>query len=274
MARIPVFMGIDLGTTGIRIMVCDENGKVIKSSKRGVEDSFISSENQKVSEQNPIMWEPALQDTFQDVLASAGIYDLKAVCCDSTSGTIIPVDRDFRPVYNAILHNDTRANEESKYINGHTSISVKPSFSLSKILWIKRNREDVYEKTYKFIHAADYIKGLISGEFDTTDFSNAVKTGYDLINEKWPDEIERTLCISKDKLPGVVKTSDICGELKADIQKEAGIKDRVKVVAGATDSTTGFYSSGARILGDWNTTLGTVLGIKGISGKYIILGKI
>jgi xylulokinase len=262
-------MGIDLGTIGIRVMVSDESGRVIGSSSRGVEGSFISSENPKISEQNPMLWHSALKDALQELSHSADDINLKAVCCDSTSGTIIPVDSNYQPLYNAILHNDTRAGEESKYINENTTLSVKPSFALSKILWIKRNREDVYEKTYKFIHAADYIKGLISGEFCTTDFSNAVKTGYDLVNEKWSDEIENVLGISKDMLPAVKRTGSVVGELRDEIQKELGIKDNVKVVAGATDSTTGFYSSGAKKPGDWNTTLGTVLGIKGISEKFI-----
>jgi sugar (pentulose or hexulose) kinase len=273
MERLPAFMGIDLGTTGIRIIVSDERGNVVCMASRGVEKSFVPSEDRRISEQNTALWEPVLKDALktalQEVLDSEEEYDLKAVCCDSTSGTVLPVDRNFRPVYNAILHNDTRAYEESDYINKNTTLTVQPSFALSKILWFKRHREDVYNNTYRFIHAADYIRGLISDGFDITDFSNAVKTGYDLASDKWPDEIEDVLEIPKEKLPKVEWTGRVIGELKEDIWQRSGAKKCVKVVAGATDSTTGFYSSGARKPGDWNTTLGTVLGIKGISERFI-----
>jgi sugar (pentulose or hexulose) kinase len=265
MERVSAFMGIDLGTTGIRIIVSDERGNVVCRASRGVETSFVPSEDQRISEQDPALWEPVLKDALktvlQEVLGSEEEYDLKAVCCDSTSGTILPVDMNFQPVYNAILHNDTRAYEESDYINKNTSLTVQPSFALSKILWIKRHM--------RFIHAADYIRGLISGDFDVTDFSNAVKTGYDLVSDTWPDEIEDVLEIPKEKLPRVEWTGRVIGELKEGIWKRSGVKKHVQVIAGATDSTTGFYSSGARKPGDWNTTLGTVLGIKGISEKLI-----
>jgi sugar (pentulose or hexulose) kinase len=269
MAKLPVFLGIDLGTTGIRAILSDEKGRVIGSSAKSIESSFVRSPDPRISEQDPRGWEPVLLDLLQELFSHASAYELTAVCCDSTSGTIIAVDKSSRPVFNAILHNDTRAEEESAYINENTSIIVKPSFALSKILWIMRNREDIWEKTHRFIHAADYVKGLVSGEFGPTDFSNAVKTGYDLVHERWPDEIEGVLGVPLERLPEVVRTGVAAGELKREIREQFGVKKRVPVVAGATDSTTGFYSSGAQNPGDWNTTLGTVLGIKGIAREFI-----
>jgi len=265
----PAFLGIDLGTTGVRAILCDEKGRVIGSAAAGIEKSFVEPADPHFSEQDPREWEPVLIEVLKAVLSKNSSYELQAVCCDSTSGTIIPVDGSYRPLHNAILHNDTRAADESSFINGTTPLLVKPSFALSKILWIKKNRKDIWERTCRFIHAADYMKGILSGEFEPTDFSNAVKTGYDLVYERWPEEIERVLGIPLERLPRVVRTCEVVGELKQDLREELGIRYRVPVVAGATDSTTGFYSSGARKPGEWNTTLGTVLGIKGIAGKFI-----
>ncbi len=263
------FLGIDLGTTGLRSILTDEKGSVLSVKSTGVEDSFVQSQNEKISEQDPKFWEPALFNVLKQILPEAKKYSLKAVSVDSTSGTIIPVDRDRKPMCNAFLHNDIRAQDESELICRETNLSVKPSFALSKILWIKNHRPELFDKTYKFLHAADYIKGLISGEFETTDFSNAVKTGYDLLQYRWPDSIGSVLGIPTEKLPDVVKTGEITGELKRSICEEFGIKNKVLVVAGATDSTTSFYSSGAKCTGDWNTTLGTVLGIRGVSDNFI-----
>ena len=147
---------------------------------------------------------------FRDLLKTAlrknDDYELRAITVDSTSGTIIPVDGSGEPLYNALLHNDIRAQEEAQFITEETGISVKPSFALPKILWIKNNLPDLFESTHRFIHAADYIKGLVSGSFGTTDFSNAVKTGYDLERNCWPDSIGDKLGIPVEKLPEVVKT--------------------------------------------------------------------
>ena len=274
MSRRKAFLGIDLGTTGMRAILADETGKVLAVRSSGVESSFVDSSDEKHSEQNPREWDAPLFGVLRGILADMrkgdlSGCDLESVCVDSTSGTVVPIGRDRRPICNALLHNDVRAHEESKRIIAGTGIDSKPSFALSKVLWIKNHRPDLYEKTFKFLHAADYLKGLICGDYETTDFSNAVKTGYDLERYEWPRSIESVLGIPLEKLPRVVKTGEVTGELNKELREEGGIKGKVMVVAGATDSTTSFYSSGAREIGDWNTNLGTVLGIRGVADRFI-----
>jgi sugar (pentulose or hexulose) kinase len=264
-----VFLGIDMGTTGIRMILTDAAGEIISVRSAGIEKSFVTCEDEHHSEQDPGSWELPLLRTLDSILADAASYELRAIAVDSTSGTVLPIDKRCRPISNALLHNDSRAREESEYIRARTGISVKPSFALSKIVWIKNKKPDLFENAYKFIHAADYIRGIISGDFETTDFSNAVKTGYDLAKGEWPQSIESVLGVPLQKLPEVVKTGAVIGELKHSIRERVGIKNTVKIVAGATDSTTGFYSSGARVSGDWNTMIGTVFGIRGIAEEFL-----
>ncbi len=264
-----VFLGIDMGTTGIRMILTDTAGEVLSERSAGIEKSFVFCEDEHYSEQDPRAWELPLLKTLDSILGDAGNCELLAIAVDSTSGTVLPVDKRCRPLSNAMLHNDSRAREESDYIRARTGISVKPSFALSKILWIKNKKPELFEKAYKFNHAADYIRGIISGNFETTDFSNAVKTGYDLAKGEWPHSIESVLGVPLQKLPEVVKTGEVIGELKRSIRERFGIKHAVKIVAGATDSTTGFYSSGARVSGDWNTTIGTVFGVRGIADEFL-----
>jgi sugar (pentulose or hexulose) kinase len=264
-----VFLGIDMGTTGIRMILTDAAGKVLSERSAGIEKSFVSCAEEHYSEQDPRAWELPLLKTLDSILGDAKSYELRAIAVDSTSGTVLPIDRRCRPISSAMLHNDSRARDESDHIRTSTGISVKPSFALSKILWVKNKKPELFEKTYKFIHAADYIRGIISGNFETSDFSNAVKTGYDLVKSEWPYSIESVLGVPLQKLPEVVKTGEVIGELKHSIRERFGIKHPVKIVAGATDSTTSFYSSGARVSGDWNTNIGTVFGIRGITDEFL-----
>jgi len=263
------FLGIDMGTTGLRCILSDDRGNIVSSSKEDISDSFVTNEDSKVEEQNPDIWGKSLFKALGSILRNLEGFRIAAIAVDSTSGTILPIDNNHRPIYNALMHNDMRAYKESELINQKINLSTKPSFALPKILWFKKHRPVIFDKAYKFIHAADYLVGLISGEYGITDFSNSVKTGYDLENMRWPDEIELILGIPLDKLPKVYKTGEIIGELTGDIKEQYGIKENIKIVAGATDSTAGFFSSGAKDMGDWNTTLGTVLGLKGISEKFI-----
>ena len=263
------FLGIDMGTTGIRCILSDSKGNIILSSREDIIGSFIDKKDNNISEQDPKVWERSLFKALDNVLSHVKEYNLMAITVDSTSGTILPINNNYKPIYNALMHNDMRAYRESEFINKNLNFSTKPSFALPKILWFKNNKPDIFEHTYKFLHAADFLVGLISGEYNVTDFSNSVKTCYDLENMRWPSGIETVLGIPLDKLPKVYKTGEIIGELRDDIRREYGIKNHVKIIAGATDSTTGFYSSGAKKVGDWNTTLGTVLGLRGIAKKFI-----
>ena len=263
------FAGIDLGTTGIRIIVADERGKVLSVHTQNILDSTVRCDDPRASEQDPRFWKEALFGLLPRALVVGEEHELRAICVDSTSGTVIAVDAEGKPLSNALLHNDERAQAESAHIKDVTGINAKPSFALSKILWMKNNEPDLFELTDTFVHAADFIKGLVSGDFRITDFSNAVKTGYDLGACRWPASIDESLHIPLHKLPEVVKTGEKCGELRRDLREKWGIPKPVPLVAGATDSTTSFYSSGAERVGDWNTTVGTVLGIRGISPDFI-----
>ena len=269
MAKKTAFLGIDLGTTGMRALIADADGSVLSVQNAEVLDSTVESSNDLVSEQDPLYWKEALFDLLGRTFARAPDVKISALTVDSTSGTIIPIDREGRPLHNAMLHNDARAREEAEFIVETTGINVKPSFALSKILWIRNHMPGVFEKTWKFIHAADYIRGLITGDFGVSDFSNAVKTGYDLENYKWPGAIENKLQIPEEKLPRVVKTGEVVGEVSGEMAAQYGIDRKTAVVAGATDNTTSFYSSGAEKAGDWNTTLGTVIGIRGVADRFI-----
>ncbi|KPJ86273.1 MAG: hypothetical protein AMS17_13150, partial [Spirochaetes bacterium DG_61] len=145
MRRKIAFLGIDLGTTGIRAILADEKGSIIASRSIGVEASFIESESEKQSEQNPKEWEPALFNVLKPILASLDQHQLEAITVDSTSGTILPVDRDGNPLHNALLHNDIRAHDEADFISSHTNLIMQPTFALSKILWMKRHNSRLFD---------------------------------------------------------------------------------------------------------------------------------
>jgi sugar (pentulose or hexulose) kinase len=140
------FLGIDMGTTGIRTILSDARGKILSVFTGNVLSSTVVSSDDKVSEQDPKYWKSALLDILQRALASIGAYELRAIAVDSTSGTIIPIDKRGQPLYRALMHNDVRAQEEARFIFKNIGMNVKPSFALSKILWIKNNKPTLFEK--------------------------------------------------------------------------------------------------------------------------------
>ena len=276
-----LFMGIDVGTTGVRTLVCNEKGEIIAESDVKLKNAVCFNLPPGYSEQIPEKWWIAVKKSIVEVTGKMhdkgySPHDILAIACDSTSGTIIPIDKEGRPLYNALMYNDARAIHQANIINniardftekiGHR---FKPSDALCKILWIKQNLPSIYKKTYKFIHAADFITGKLTENFSVSDESNSLKTGYDLIDRKWPEFIEKKLKISPELLPGVVPSGQAIGEVTPSAARELGLVAGISVRAGVTDGTASFISSGAYREGDWNSTLGTTLVVKGISKRLI-----
>lgn len=273
----PLVLGIDLGTQGIRAVISDLSGNIIASSSNAM-PSIKTGLPKGWHEQNPDIWWEITVDCLKKLLSQNNLKsgDIGALSIDSTSGTIIPVDENGNPLYPAIMYNDSRSSSQSDIVNNAAGefldkmgYRFNSSFALPKIFWIKENKPDIYSKTYKFLHAADFLAGKLTGNFSVSDTSNALKCGYDLIDMEWPKFIFDKLKILKDKLPEVYLSGKIIGEVSQNTAKDIGLKKGIKVAAGSTDGTASFFASGALKTGEWNSTLGTTLVIRGVSKKLI-----
>jgi xylulokinase len=173
------------------------------------------------------------------------------------------------------MYNDGRATEEAKELNTLAADHCEklgyrfaPSYALSKILWIRKHEPEIFEKTGQFIHQADFILGRLSGEFGVSDESNALKTGYDLVDEAWPGWMEKLPGVP-ERLPRVVPIGTKVCRVFGAASEATGLAEGTAIVTGATDGTAAFLASGARNPGDWNTSLGTTLVFKGISDALV-----
>ncbi len=276
---LPVFLGLDVGTSGARASALDPEGNLLAHARIEA-DFFVTASRPGYLEQDPLLWWKALKGLIQAALAqlaSKGIpaKSIRALSLASTSGTVLAVDEKGNPLAPAILYNDPRAKEESVLINEAASrhcakfgYRFGASFALPKILWIKRNWQEVYRRAWRFLSPTDFLLGRLAGRFDRSDTSNMLKTGYDLLDFRWPDFFD-SLGIDRSKFPEVLKTAEVLGETTKSAQDETGLSQGTAVVAGATDGTAALFSSGASRPGDFNTTVGTTLVVKGVSLKLV-----
>ncbi|MBD3230180.1 MAG: hypothetical protein GF329_18520 [Candidatus Lokiarchaeota archaeon] len=280
-----LFIGLDLGTTGIRTIVIDELGeiKIKLTEKFSKEILYKNCENMAGKhEQNPDAWKinfftilKKILERLKDLEYSPN--DIGGICTDSTSGTILPVDDQGNHLSNAIMYNDIRSKKEAKIIqevsgvfNKKVGYKFKASFSLPKIFWIKNNRTDIFKKTSKFLHANDFLVGLLSDEFYHSDSSNCLKTGYDFIDNEWPLFILKDLEISKNKLPKVKNPGTLIAKTSKNLEKKLGFPSEIPIIAGCTDGTMALLASGASEYGDIFTSLGTTLVTRVLSPSLII----
>jgi sugar (pentulose or hexulose) kinase len=143
------------------------------------------------------------------------------------------------------------------------------SCGLAKMVWFNTAFPEKAKRLSRWIHAADFITGKLTNCWGITDHSNALKSGYSIKDECWPNYLETILGVRKDWLPEVVASGSPIAKLDAQLAKQFGLHEAVQVVAGITDGCASQIASGAARLGDWNTTIGTTLVIKGVTSKPI-----
>ena len=255
------FLGIDLGTGGVRCLLLDEHGFIIKEVSHSLMQINLSNTPGE-SEQNALDWTGSLEAAFDELFAVPKHRRISAVAVDSTSGTVLPVNRFGRPLGPALLHNDMRSKEEADACKNIFGGDCSPTFSLPKILWMQKHL--TLGDDALFLHATDFLNAWLVGSVDIpTDFTNAMKTGVDLETGEWAENLPSV------NLPKVVSPGQVVGEVSNIHRKRWGLSGPCRLVSGATDSNAAFYASGAGLVGEWSTTIGTTLAVKGLSGQRV-----
>lgn len=278
-----VVIGIDLGTQGVRILAVSPEGEVVATTQSALSGALPGLPDGWI-EQSPQEWWEVTASCLREMISRLGAaVEISAISVDSTSGTVLPVDVNGAPLYPAIMYNDRRSEEQAiqvcqvsgNHMHSH-GYRFASSFALPKILWLQQQQKDVFHKAAHFIHAADFLVGKLCGYFTVTDSSNALKTGINLETLSWPDFIETDLAIPNFKLPEVNPPGSIIGQVSNQAALETGLQPGIPIVAGATDGIAAQIASGAAQPGEWNSTLGTTLVLKGITRDLVIdpLGRL
>jgi sugar (pentulose or hexulose) kinase len=284
------FLGLDIGTQGARALVYDipaegdREGRIIAQAAQAFPAGTVpSSLPSGYAEQSPAGWWQAAVACLRQVTAQVPPETIQALSVTSTSGTLCLLDGDGEPLIPALMYNDARAGDEAVEVqaagadlSARLGYRFNPSFALSKLLWLARHRPDVVDRARYIAHAADFLVGRLSGTYDITDYSNALKTGYDLspqerggFADRWPDFISEKLKLPVDKLPRVVAPGGVIGAVTAQAAEATGLRPGTLVVAGMTDGCAAQIAAGAVAPGDWNSTLGTTLVIKGVTERLL-----
>jgi D-ribulokinase len=267
----PLTMGIDLGTQSLRVVLVEEDGTVVRSGNATL--SSIRSDDVR-HEQDPEDWWEALGRAAREVTGDLDNRKLDGLAICSTSGTVLLADDDGRPLTSAIMYNDGRASEEARIAQetgeevwNSLGYRVSGSYALPRLLWLLRN--GFGEGASRMMHQADFVASRLAGEPVATDWSHALKTGYDLVNERWPEETLERLEIPVDLLPPVVRPGTRIGEVGKSAAEHTGIPAATPIRAGMTDSCAAQIAAGALREGRWNSVLGTTLALKGVTRELL-----
>lgn len=271
-----LFMGIDVGTQGVRCVVADPMGNISAACSVPFETLNISS-HEGWYEQSPADWARAAKAAIRACTDQLPFPEaITAISIDGTSGTIVPLDESMQPLCNGIMYNDPRAAAQAKRVHEamgdlekKLGYKFSAGFSLPRILWIHDEAPEIYAKTRLFAHQADYIAGLLCGEYAVSDYSNALKTGYDLIERRWPAELEEKLDLDIGKFPKIVGPSTAIAHLTKQTCRELNLPESAIIVGGSTDGYASALAAGAVGDGKWASIIGTTFVLKGATRTLI-----
>jgi sugar (pentulose or hexulose) kinase len=145
--------------------------------------------------------------------------------------------------------------------------AFQPSWALAKIIWLQRN--GMPARTHRIVHQTDVVSAAMTGHMVATDWSNALKSGYDLQGMRWPEETLLKLGVDCALLPRVVAPGQLLGVTSAAWQLKTQLPAGIPIVAGTTDGCAAQIGAGALKPGDWHTVLGTTLVFKGVGERPI-----
>ncbi|MEV6671764.1 FGGY family carbohydrate kinase [Streptomyces sp. NPDC051162] len=267
----PVWLGLDLGTQSARCVAVDGDGHILAAAARPL-DSHRAGERH---EQDPEQWWSALAATCREALAGIAPERVRGLAVDGTSGTVLLADPHGAPLTPGLMYDDGRASEQAVRVNavgepvwqelGYRS--MQPSWALPKLLWLLDHQAAA--PGARLLHQVDLITWRLTGHQVAADASHALKTGYHLLQERWPTGELARLEIPSGLLPDVVRPGSVLGTVCADAARATGIPEGTTVVAGMTDGCAAQIGAGAVRPGAWNSVLGTTLVLKGTSPHLV-----
>lgn len=259
------YLGIDVGTSGVRACLIDAALQVLDSEHSLLPEPLRDG---PCCEQDPWLWWQALERVLDALAARCDLSPVAALALDATSATLLACADDGRPLVPALMYNDRRAVAEAARIAAIApaeSGAHGASSSLAKALWFSAQPET--RNARRWLHQADWLSGRLLGAYGVSDENNALKLGYDPIVRRWPAWLAE-LGLDLQRLPQVVAPGTPLGPLHADWAQRWNMP-RAHLIAGTTDSTAAFLATGADRIGQAVTSLGSTLVLKVLAERPV-----
>lgn len=263
-------LAIDLGTTAIKVILFRTDGQVLDKSTQ--EYQLLTPAELAVELEVETYWQ-AFKQGVAEILAKSKIdpNQIHSLGISAQGETLILVDKDGSPLTNAVVWLDNRAQKESKElaqvfgkeetykITGQ--IEMVPTWPVSKILWFKKNRPEIFYKVAKFLLIEDYFIYRLTGRYLCEGSLICSTVYWNIIKKVWWKEMLDYLDIKEDQLPEICESGKVAGPLLPNIAKELGLSVRTIVTTGALDQACGAIGVGNITPGVISESTGAALAI-------------
>ena len=261
----PLFLGIDVSTTGAKALLIDESGAVVSSATNPLP---LSTPRPLWSEQDPHDWWKGIAGSIRQALSAAGATgdDVKAIGLTGQMHGLTLLDATGEVLRPAILWNDQRTGPQCDEIRRRigkerliqiTGNDALTGFTAPKILWVQEEEPDIYARAAHILLPKDYIRYRLTGKYGTDKAGAAGTILFDVRKRDWSPEVLEALDIPADWLPPTYEGPEVSSAISAAAAEQTGLKVGTPVVGGGGDQAAGAVGVGAVEPGIVSLVLGT-----------------
>ena len=258
-----LYIGVDLGTSAVKLLLMDGEGKIQKIVSREYPLSFP---HPGWSEQNPEDWWEQSLEGIKELTADCDKSQVAGISFGGQMHGLVILNEKDQVIRPAILWNDGRTGKETDYLNNvigkdklsqYTANIAFAGFTAPKILWVKENEPENFKRIKKIMLPKDYLAYKLSGTHscDMSDASGMLLL--DVKNRCWSKEMLDICGVTEEQMPKLFESYETVGTLKPELAKELGIPETCKIVAGAGDNAAAAVGTGTVGDGMCNISLGT-----------------
>lgn len=258
-----LYIGVDLGTSSVKMLLMDENGKIESIVTR---EYPIDYPKTGWSEQNPEDWYSALIDGIKELTKDCNKDEIDGISFSGQMHGMVILDENDKVIRPAILWNDGRTQAECDYLNNeigrekissYTANMALTGFTAPKLLWVRKHEPENFAKIKKVMLPKDYVAYMLSGVHctDVSDASGMLLL--DVKNKSWSKEMLDICGLKEEQMAKVFESYEVVGHLSQKAANETGLPTSVKVIAGGGDQAVAAVGTGTVGKGKCNVSLGT-----------------
>ncbi len=258
-----LYIGVDLGTSAVKLLLMDGSGTIQKIVSR---EYPISFPHPGWSEQNPEDWLRQTLDGIRELTAQCDRSQIAGIGCGGQMHGLVVLDEHDQVLRPAILWNDGRTAEETEYLNtviGRETLSRRTAniafagFTAPKLLWMRKHEPELFARIRKVMLPKDYLNYMLTGVHctDVSDASGMLL--FDVEHKCWSPEMLELCGLNASQMARVFESYETVGTLKPDVARSLDLPETVKVCAGAGDNAAAAVGTATVGDGQCNISLGT-----------------
>lgn len=271
-----LIIGLDVGTTGTKAVVIDENGRILGS---GYQEYELTAKAGNHVTQNAEDWWDAVVTAVRG--AMSGIpnkSDVRGIGLSTQGASMLAADAEGRPLSPVITWMDRRSAQQAKTLASQigaeaiyrkTGWQVSPGCDASKIAWLKEYKPDTFSSAAFFVSTLEFINFRLTGRYVIDPTNAAIRQMFNIQTGDWDDEILAAVGVERERLPEVRDIGSFVGRLTPDAASLLGLSGEVRVYNGAHDQYCAAIGCGAVSAGDMLLATGTTWVVLGVTDRLM-----